>query len=230
MDSNENFEMSKLLITGPVHPSFPYIVLKELALESGWIISMEKIQNKPSYYAKVFKKIAKLKHKKIGDLTQPKDFENASLVVNPCVDWSSDRNNLWTSLMFLKGFQGLYQEDNMRRVYTFQKFGLQNPYHKFSYNACILFTLARLRDIEVHLEIDYEELFYKVAQIPVPSLILDHSEDEPDVVLPSTHTVLQNVPVPDDLPEVNSQQTLPFHFSILFWVPILTTLIQQNKK
>ena len=207
MDSTENFEMSKLLITGPVHPSFPYIVLQELALECGCLISIEEIKTNPSYYAKIFKKISKLKPRKFDDLSQPKDFENACFVVNPCVSWSKDRDNLWASLMFLKGFQGLFQEDNMRRVYTFQKFGLQNPYHKFSYNACILFTLARLRDIDVHLEIEYEELFYKIAQTPVPSLILDHSEDEPDVIPLSTN----------DGPEVISHQIIeqtPFQISI----------------
>jgi hypothetical protein len=197
ISNHENsIEFSKILITGPVHPSMPFIVLKELAFECGIIASLDKLKNNPLYYAKIFKKVAKLSPKLIEDLSRPRDFEKACLMVNPLEDWNQDREGLWSCLMFLGSFVGLYKEDGSmnRKIYSFQKFGLQNRFYRYSYNACILFTIAKQQKINIELDISYNELFNKVAQNynQLPILIIDHSEDEIEDVLPPQQRTVED--------------------------------------
>ena len=133
-------KISKIYITGPLTPSMPYIVLKELALEQGIIVSLEKMKD-PLYYIKIFKKIAKFDPPTIRDLNNPEDFENSIYYVNPMCEWK-DVDLLRRALMFLNFFRNAYEEEKIENnnslLYNFNDTGLQTPDSIYNSNACIM--------------------------------------------------------------------------------------------
>lgn len=156
---------SKILITGPVSPLMPYIVLKELALECNFLVKLENMSD-PNYYIKVFKKISKIQPTLIHDLQNKKEFEKAVDIVNPLCEWSL--HDLKSALCFLNYFKYIYQEQKSFNFYSFTPVGLQTPNSISNINACIYYGLCRHMNIQVPLDISYEELKHKVVVASIP--------------------------------------------------------------
>jgi hypothetical protein len=154
------FLLSKIFITGPLIPTMPYIVLRELALECGVIVSLERMKNDPLYYAKVYAKIAKFKPPLLTDIGIQKDI--CVHFVNPMVEW--DEISLKKATNFLHGFYHLYQLDNQKdlKYMLYSTITLATPDYVYQLNSCILYAFCRFHKIQIPLESSYDEIQSKV--------------------------------------------------------------------
>lgn len=187
-------QSSKIYITGPLVPSMPYIVLKELALECNMIVNLEYMKE-PYYYIKVFKKISKINPPIIDNLNDPLQFNQAVDIVNPLQEWEVD--SLRVALCFLNFFQNAYKENKSYSFYSYIPFGLQTPTMPYRINACIFYAICRFKNIHVSLDITYEELKQKVLDsylspvLKVTSVeILD--SDEQNIETNSEHLTIES--------------------------------------
>jgi hypothetical protein len=177
----EPFPISKIFITGPLVPTMPYIVLRELALEAGILVSMERLKD-PIYYAKVFAKIAKFKPPLLSNIEDKIDMEKAVHFVNPLSDW--DLESIKKATHFLHKFYDLYQSEN-KNIFPFYQPGLQTPNILYVLNACVLYAYCRLQNILLPIDINYEGLKEKVlncfpSPIKIKSVEIYSEDDESD--------------------------------------------------
>jgi hypothetical protein len=163
IDSSNSFYLSKFLITGPLNPAMPYIVLKELALECGVIVSLKRIKEEPLYYAKLYAKLAKFKPALLSNLSfADSSHKDISIhFVNPLVDW--DINQLKNAISFLYSFYNIYESiSNDHKKTLSHPIGLQTSDAPYNINACILYGICRYYQVNLPLDITYEELKNKV--------------------------------------------------------------------
>lgn len=159
---------SKLLITGPLSPTMPYIVLSELALERRFIVEIDRMID-PLYYIKVFKKISKIDPPYICDLNDKQNFTEVIYIVNPFMKDKWNINTLQNAFCFLNYFKYLYREEKDYPFFTFTPVGLQTPENPFNINACIYYGISRFKNIHIPLDVTYEELKHKVIMSLLPS-------------------------------------------------------------
>ena len=153
---------SKILITGPLTPSIPYIVLKELALERNFIVNLENMKN-PKYYIKVFKKVSKIKIVYIHNLHNQLQYNMAKSIVNPLCEWKI--HELQAALKFLNQFRYINNIESDFKFSTNISIGLQTPTCITNINACVLYGICRFMNIHLDLDITYEDLKEKVLDI-----------------------------------------------------------------
>lgn len=170
-DSNyptEPFLLSKIFITGPLIPTMPYIVIRELALECGILVSMERLKD-PIYYAKIFTNIANFKPPLLTNIYEPMQKDWAVHFVNPLVEW--DVNSLKKATHFLQQSYYIYETNssNLLGIHLFSNIGLARPELPYEINACILYGICRYFQFILPLEISYEEIHNKVLETIHPS-------------------------------------------------------------
>ena len=162
-DHKNLFSLTKFCITGSLNPGMPYIVLRELALECGVIVSINRIKDEPLYYAKLYAKLAKFKPVLISDLSfVDSTHKDISIhFVNPLEDW--DIQVLKNAISFLYSFYNVYQgiTDEHKKSLSYPT-GLQTSDEPYSLNACILYGMCRYYQITLPLDISYEDLKNKV--------------------------------------------------------------------
>jgi hypothetical protein len=157
------FQISKILITGPLNPNMPFIVIKELALECGILVSLDKLENNPLYYAKVYAKLAKFYPPLICEIENNDDFEKACNFVNPLVDW--EKKDLTVAMNYLKSFYHTYKSPKQIYDCDLNTTGLQTPNNLYLINACVLYGCTRYFQIPLHLNISYNDLKNIVQRI-----------------------------------------------------------------
>lgn len=178
--SFQPIQFSKIYITGPLTPSMPYIVLKELALERSFIVNIENMKD-PFYYIRVFKKILKIQPPIISNLDDKFDYKRAMDIVNPFYEWDVDI--LKKAFSFLNYFQNIYKEEKTYSLYSFTPCGLQTPEIPYKINACIYYGICRYKNIQLSLDISYEELKHKVVMLYITNInitevkVLDSEEE-----------------------------------------------------
>jgi hypothetical protein len=175
---NHPFPLSKIFITGPLNPTMPYIVIRELAFECEMLVSLERLKN-PSYYAKVFHKIAKFTPPLLSDLQKDNKLEidKAIHFVNPMVEWDID--SLKKATIFLQGFYDLYLDEKNSHELRIYSNGLATPSNPYTINACLMYAICRNYKILLPLEITYDDLKEKVNEIlnkDVCTIIPEESE------------------------------------------------------
>lgn len=150
----EQTMISKILITGPLHPSMPYIVLSELALELGLLVSIDRLKNDIQYYAKIFKKLSKLRPKLVSDLSIDKEF--IKKYINPLVEW--DLLSLDIAFRFLNLFRRPLVKIDDLEIDKDTTIGLQTPEIRISLNACILYALCKYHHLYVDIDCTLEDM------------------------------------------------------------------------
>jgi hypothetical protein len=152
---------SKILITGKLNPSMPYIVLRELAFELGIIVSVDKLREDVKYWAKIFKKLTKLEPFTIVNYQQ--DKETIVNIVNPTCSWDLDSLKKALEHMIFFCFT-LANKDFQEIEYV----GIQSYENICSYNSCMLYSICRENNIFTPLDSSYDDLkilveeFYKI--------------------------------------------------------------------
>jgi hypothetical protein len=156
---------SKILITGKLNPSMPYIVLRELAFELGIIVSVDRLREDIKYWSKIFKMLIKLKPFTIVNYQQ--DQETLVNIVNPLCSWDVDslKKALEHMIFFFFSFNLA-----SKQVHKIEYAGIQSYEKICSYNACMLYSICRENNIFTPVDSSYEDLkilveqFYKSVQ------------------------------------------------------------------
>jgi hypothetical protein len=155
-------QFSKLNITGPLHPSMPYIVLKELAFELGLIVSVERLKTDIRYWAKIFKKLAEFEPLKIENLNHPDPVDKHKLmqIINPTEsNWETENlRKCFSFLIFVSEWiQNKLPIEDEEYILS-KECGLQSNQNIYSLNACVLYAICQLKQINVGLESTTEEM------------------------------------------------------------------------
>lgn len=196
---------SKILITGNLNPSIPYIVLKELAFEMGLLVSVERLENDVKYWAKIFKKLTKLEPQKITDYE--KDHDLLIQMINP-LESKWENENLKNAYIFLNLFIEFLKgnQNDQTFNFSFMKAELQSNKNPCSFNACILYALCKSKNIIIPLNASYQDMESLMIQydqqkqseeidtITVGSIDF-HSEASPELFSPLAISQEYNSPV-----------------------------------
>jgi len=167
---------SKILITGKLNPSMPYIVLRELAFELGIIASLDKLRDDVKYWVKIFKKLTKLTPFTIVNYEQ--DQETIMNIVNPTCSWETDS--------LKKAFEHMiYFCFTLDSKDFFEDVGIQTSEKMYNYNACMLYSICRENNVFTPLDSSYEDLKILVQEIKRSALStqveeINRSIDEQD--------------------------------------------------
>ena len=154
MTEFEEEMISKILITGPLHPSMPYIVLLELALEMGILVCIDRLKNDIQYYAKIFKKLSKLRPKMVTDLNTDKHL--IQNFVNPLISWDLESLNI--AYKFLILFKQPLNKIEELEINSKTEIGLQTTHSRLSLNACVLYALCKYHHIYVDIETSMDDM------------------------------------------------------------------------
>jgi hypothetical protein len=146
---------SKTRIIGGLHPSVPYVVLREIAFEKDIILSLERIKNDVRYWAKMFKKIVNIKPKVITDIKS--DRSKIISIVNPF-------ESNWTDESLQKSLEHLVK-DHSGDVIQKSCLGLQTKENPESFNACKLYSMCKKRKIQVPLDASIEDMFSFLSDV-----------------------------------------------------------------
>jgi hypothetical protein len=149
---------SKLMITGPLNPSMPYQVLKELASEMDILVSTERLNTDVKYWAKIFKKLTKLKPVFIENLHSQPSRDNIIRIVNP-FERNWDPNYLNAAFLFLTVYQNsLACDPSFSFSPNHFPLGLQTTQKPISLNSCMLYSMCKNRNLTVALTATCEEM------------------------------------------------------------------------
>lgn len=161
---------SKILITGNLNPSMPYIVLRELAFELEIIASLEKLRDDVKYWVKIFKKLTKLNPFTIVNYEQDKD--KIINIVNPTTSW--DLHSLKNAFEHMIYFALNPILDNLE----INNVGIQTKEKIKNYNACMLYSICRANNIFTPLDSSYEDLKTLAEQAEEMNRSINDEEDQ----------------------------------------------------
>lgn len=179
---------SKIVITGSLHPSMPYIVLKELAFEMGLVVSVERLKKDVKYWAKIFKKLTKLEAKSITSFESDRD--TIISIVNPL-------ENDWTDKNLLEAFRHMIYYVFLDSITEndLEKIGPPTNENPVTSNGCNMYSYCKKNGISVPLDASYQDM----------KILIEHFEEYKKKCLLDAET-LTSVSIQE---EVISQQESP---------------------
>lgn len=147
-------KLSRLLITGTLDLSTPYVVLQEIASAHQVDLPFAKVDNKFVHQnmIDVLNESGSYQPEVSLSLISKEDLSAVATFVNKDVSW--DKPDLLEALEVLK----LYMSDNIPKVSTNFPYGLQVPANPYRLNACVLYKICKKYYLPVQFRHTLDEM------------------------------------------------------------------------
>jgi len=151
-------QLSRLLITGPIHDYTPLCVLIDIADAHG-IKYNPGDQNSPNFVHHLIESIHQTAIPNIGEIRELAEWQYIARFVNKHSQWPQGR--LMQAYNFLVGFMN--NEDPLTKIPENFNFGPQTPTNIISVNACILYKICVHHRLNINFRTTIDQMVNAVS-------------------------------------------------------------------